>query len=465
MRPRPTTKPQPSRRRPRLPAILTRGLSILGITIATCLPRASAAPSRAGEEEVYSLIREPSAGDWRALDRFNGAVTQRQFEDSLGRVFDPWSGLRAYLKINDEGVSIYAEPGFRGQPLVTVRFARARWTSTRSLQASWRPPIGAPGRPLAGLRIAIEPADIGGAWATMEDRSAEFPGYGRIQEGDLNVIVGRILRTKLEALGAEVFLVRDTTEPILPIARQHLLTVVERILRDRPDSLPEALRARFVDHVPRTPAALRASAGILLTKTLETRARAALVRREFRPDLTIVLQHDATPDSSQGKLAKTNRNIFFVDGAYLPSELRDPEQRMRLLTKVFENVAPLEKAVALSIAERFRQVTGYPPVLYGNSATTRVVENGNLYVVARNLDFNREHDGPVVVTEPYFMNQPETLARLLAGDYAGVRIIAGHPVRSIFREYADCVVDGILGARDAFNRGRRGATAMRRPER
>jgi hypothetical protein len=27
-------------------------------------------------------------------------------------------------------------------------------------------------------------------------------------------------------------------------------------------------------------------------------------------------------------------------------------------------------------------------------------------VVARNLAINREHDGPVVITEPYFMNEP-----------------------------------------------------------
>ena len=38
-------------------------------------------------------------------------------------------------------------------------------------------------------------------------------------------------------------------------------------------------------------------------------------------------------------------------------------------------------------------------------------------MVARNLAFNREHDGPVVVTEPYFMNEHVTLQRLLAGDY------------------------------------------------
>jgi hypothetical protein len=67
-------------------------------------------------------------------------------------------------------------------------------------------------------------------------------------------------------------------------------------------------------------------------------------------------------------------------------------------------------------------------------------------VVARNLAFNREHDGPVVVTEPYFMNQRETLERLLAGDYPGRRRVAGAVRESIFREYADCVASGVLDA-------------------
>jgi hypothetical protein len=67
-------------------------------------------------------------------------------------------------------------------------------------------------------------------------------------------------------------------------------------------------------------------------------------------------------------------------------------------------------------------------------------------VVARNLAFNREHDGPVVVTEPYFMNQSVTLRRLLAGDYKGTKIIAGKPRPSIYREYADAVTKGLLDA-------------------
>jgi hypothetical protein len=73
-------------------------------------------------------------------------------------------------------------------------------------------------------------------------------------------------------------------------------------------------------------------------------------------------------------------------------------------------------------------------------------------VVARNLAFNREHDGPVVVTEPYFMNEPVTLQRLLVGDYGGTRVVAERQRGSISREYASNVTAGLV---DAYSRNRK----------
>jgi hypothetical protein len=101
---------------------------------------------------------------------------------------------------------------------------------------------------------------------------------------------------------------------------------------------------------------------VLFAKVIEQRARAAEVRRHFKPDLTIVLQHDASPESARSRLVAVSRNIFFVDGAYQVKELRsDPHQRLRLLTKLFENVTPIEATVAVRIAARFQAVTGDPP--------------------------------------------------------------------------------------------------------
>ena len=410
-----------------------------------------AAPSRE-EAMLAALVQEPRPEEWQGLKVYDRTFTRAEFETALANVFDPWRGLRPYLRVDDKVVTVFPDPGCHGAPLVAVPFAptpQARQVRPGRFRTpeTWTPmPAGLTAKPLAGLRVAIEPADIGGAWAKMEDRSVAFQGYGRVNEGDLNLVVARLLRDKLSELGAEVFLVRDQAEPILPIAQDQLLTTAETLLSRDSGLLPESFRHRPFELNQEGAARLRFAAGIFLTKTLETCARAELVRRSFQPDITLVLQHDATPDSAEEKLTPINRNIFFVGGAYLPYELRDARQRLRLLTKLCERVTPVETTVAVAIARRFREATGFPPVLYGNSATTREVVANNDYVVARNLAFNREHDGPVVVTEPYFMNQPETLARLLAGDYVGRRRIAGRDQVSIFREYADCVADGLIDA-------------------
>jgi hypothetical protein len=397
------------------------------------------------------LLRDPANEEWAALSRFGGTLTRREFERRLEEPFDPGHGLEPYLKITDSGVAAYASPSSGGPVLAEIRFAgsavgESLFPSGFRSPGQFRAGRAAGTLPLAGLRVAVEPADIGGRWAEMEDRSVDFHGYGRINEGDLNLVVAERLREKLAAMGSTVFLVRDKAEPVLSIPTDEAVRAAEDLLKASPDRFPHSFQYKEAALTLDNPTRLRIAAGLLVTKNAETRARAEWVRRNFSPDVTIVLQFDATPGSSEGRLATANRNIFFVEGAYTRGELAEPEQRFRLLTKLLENVAPTEAEVAGAISGRFRAKTGYPPVLYGDSPTTRLVLPGNEYVVARNLAFNREHDGPVVVTEPYLMNEAETLTRLLAGDYEGERMVGGTLRRSIFREYADCVAEGMLVA-------------------
>lgn len=419
------------------------------LALSLCLAADGPASDVPSRPDFGELLRDPTRAEWGALSRFNGTLTRREFESRLDRVFDPGHGLRAYMRWNGESVGIYPTPGRDGEAAVVLRFAPSE-SRVRPPPVDFLSPgefrgrtAAPPGLPLSGLRVAIEPADIGGRWAEMEDRSVYFPGYGLINEGDLNLIVGRLLRDRLALLGASVFLVRDRAEPVLSARPEDLGPLAEDVMRNRPWMLPESFQLQTAALPADSPRRLRVAEDLLLTKTLETRARVALVRRSFTPDITIVLQHNATPGSSEGRLNAVNRNIFFVDGAFSPAELREPEQRFRLLTKLLEDAEPIEAEVAAAIASRFKAATGFAPVLSGNSGNTRLVLPDNPYVVARNLAFNREHDGPVVVTEPYFMNQAETLTRLLAGDYPGERLVAGRLRISIYREYADCVAEGL----------------------
>ncbi len=412
-----------------------------------------AMPARAALVRPTDLLKDPSREDWAALSQYDGTLTREQFQSRLSSVFDPFGGLSPFLKVTDGDVTIYSSPNHQTR-LARITFASSP-SAVHAVRGGFRPPQSFARKsfaPLSGLRIVIEPADIGGSWGPMEDRSSYYKGYGLIQEGDLNLTVSRLLRARLKKLGADVFVTRDAAEPVSGLRLSDVLPVAPAVLAQRPYILPVAFHSRARNVSQRSPAYQKIAAEVLLTKNLEARARAQKARLALQPDLTVVLQFDATPASCHARLADTNRNIFFVEGAYTAKELScDARQRLKLLTKLLQNVTPAETMAATAVARQFQRSTGYPPVLYGNSPTTRAIAS-TPYVVARNLALSREHDGPVIVTEPYFMNQPVTLSRLLAGDYNGSRLVAGKLRPSIYREYADTVVNGLLAA---YGKGQR----------
>ena len=89
------------------------------------------------------------------------------------------------------------------------------------------------------------------------------------------------------------------------------------------------------------------------------------------------------------------------------------------------------------------QATGLPPYQYPTTQTTTKVGSSG-YVYARNLLATRLYRCPVVYCEPYVMNSKDAFARIQAGDYEGTRKINGLERKSIFREYADSVADGLV---------------------
>jgi hypothetical protein len=88
------------------------------------------------------------------------------------------------------------------------------------------------------------------------------------------------------------------------------------------------------------------------------------------------------------------------------------------------------------------KTTGLPPYHYKTENATPVGKSG--YVYARNLMATRLYHCPTVYLEPYVMNSEEVFARVEAGDYEGTRRVAGKKRPSIFREYVDGVVDGMV---------------------
>lgn len=461
--------------------VIMRSLPLIGLFFLGILSLASAAL------QPSDLLQPPSAEEWKSLEHFSNSLTRSEFEDRLKNIFDPTGALIPFLKISDQEVQVFAQTNSTNLtatntpvPVATIPFATNRVIPLLPASVSTPTPAPSPSAspdtnsffsrffasffpasptptpepvslasvklPLAGLRVVIEPADIGGAWGSMEDRSTLYPGFGRIQEGDLNLLVSRILSKQLKQLGAQVFVTRDTAEPVCTLSVNEVQQIVPQVLAHHRYLLSKTFRSRTTNVRSSSPIYQKIVAEVLLTKNLEALARAEKTREAISPDITIILQFDATAARHRSNFPKINRNILFVSGAYTAKELTsDPRQRLRLLTKLLQNVTPTEIRVSTAISDHLVEATGFPPVHYGNSWSTRSIAD-NPYIVARNLLLNREHDGPVVVTEPYFMNQEETLLRLLAGDYEGMKLIAGKPRISIYREYAGAVADGLIEA-------------------
>jgi len=394
--------------------------------------------------------RLPTPNPWFTLDPYQGTVTRQQFEQKLHTLYDPFSVFPAYYAITDSEVKIYPSVKERRDPQFVLQFAPPnqprspmRWFRTPAEFRTEPHPVD---KPLSGLRVAIDPGHIGGPWAQMEERSTRYHGSAPVQEGDLNLITARLLNQELTNLGATVFQVRDSTEPVTPYRPEDMIPLARELLLAH-SSHATNLRALPQDKLNLLfGQRLMELAEFLFYRCSEILERGNRIRNNFVPDITVTLYIDATPGSGRGRLTSANQNIFFVHGSYTRSEMADPEMQMRCVYKMVEGSSDIEAEVAADIAAVFKQVTGLGPVKYGNSNTTRQVILQNPYVVARNLAANREYDGPVVCTEPYFMNNHTVYQRLLAGDYDGVRLFDNKNYRSIFREYADCVAEGLVKA-------------------
>ena len=362
------------------------------------------------------LAEEP---DWAELNRWQGAFTREDFLEAMREIYTVSGTWRDWFHIGENDVLVetgvpnerfrlrFAEPGLeRGN-------ARA-WRS-----ASEMPPAPAD-QPLMGVRIAIDPGHIGGRWAKIEERWFQLGNELPVQEGDMTLLVARLLVPRLQALGAEVFLVRETTEPVT---------------KSRPED--------FLD--PKLPEATRRLAEQMFYRTAEIRARAEVIDAS-NPDFVLCLHFNAEPwgDPAKPALVEMSHFHLILNGAYTPEELANADQRFEMMRRLVSRTHEEEMALGESVVTAFVAATRIPPFLYEPNSSRALNVRGNPYLWARNLLANRVYTAPVIFLEPYLMNGREDYQRIQAGDYEGVREVAGKPRPSIFREYADAVTEGLI---------------------
>jgi N-acetylmuramoyl-L-alanine amidase-like protein len=300
-----------------------------------------------------------------------------------------------------------------------------------------------PEKPLSGLKIALDPGHLGGNWAKMEERWFQVGSSTPVQEGDLTLSVSRLLAPRLRELGAKVFFIRNSNEPATPKRPDDFRELARKILIRH--GVPQP-RADVLD--PNDPAkeqTIRWQSEILFYRYSEIRRRAALVNFKLHPDLVLCLHFNAEGwgDPANPSLTDTDHLHLLVNGAYLVEELEFDDERFEMLRRLLSRAYNEELPLADTIAAAMAKATGLPAYDYPTTNnTTRVGTSG--YVYARNLLATRIYRCPVVYCEPYVMNNKDVFARIQAGDYEGTRSVNGIERKSIFRDYADSVADGLV---------------------
>ena len=155
---------------------------------------------------------------WSSLDAFQQTITKDDFLTVLDKIYAPGGAWTDTISFTKDSAVIATSPD---RPPYVLKFA-ADAASARVPQVSWRslralPPFE-PGKPLAGLKIAIDPGHLGGSWARMEERWFQIGNTTPVTEGDMTLKVAKLLVPRLTALGAEVFLTRSKPGPDIPQA-------------------------------------------------------------------------------------------------------------------------------------------------------------------------------------------------------------------------------------------------------
>lgn len=366
--------------------------------------------------------------DWSRLDRFQETITRDEFESLLHRIYAPGGASTDVITVTPAAAIIQTSSGRS----YTLRFASDP-ASRKPLDVFWkrRSQLSEPSsKPLAGLHIAIDPGHLGGKWAKVEERWFKMGDSKPVTEGDMTLYVAKLLKPRLEVLGAKVSLTRSSPGPVTSQRPSDLRDAAVKSLREKKE--------------PATREAVIKESERLFYRASEIRRRAKIVNDGIKPDVVLCLHFNAEPwgNENHPRLVSENHLHFLVTGSWSRQELAFEDQRLDMLVKLLSRSFDEEYALTRSMAAKMAAKTGLPPYTYTGGSVVRVGESP--YIWARNLLANRLFTCPVVYVEPYVMNSREVFARIQLGDYDGLKTVAGQRRPSIFREYADGITAGLV---------------------
>jgi N-acetylmuramoyl-L-alanine amidase len=368
--------------------------------------------------------------DWSQLEVYQSTITREKFVDDLTKYFTCSEAWKNFIEVSDTHAIIRI---MVSDPTSFFRLNFATAGHEKPAPLPWRKPgewrNEKSDKVLGGLHVAIDAGHLGGEWAQMEERWYKLGDGVAVTEGDMTLFVARLLKPALEAQGAKVTLVRNSTVPLT---------------KDRPETLVDEVKK--IDPMLLSPYQEKKAAEGLFYRTSEIRARADFVNDTIKPDIVLCLHFNAASwgDPARPTLVEENHFHILLNGAYTDDEIGLDDQRFEMIRKILQGTIHEEAALGAAMADVFSAETQLPPYPYEAGSTRARNVAGHPYLWARNLLANRLYNCPVIFFEPYVMNSLEVYERVQAGDYPGMPVVAGKPRKSIYREYADAVVDGML---------------------
>ncbi|MCP5467894.1 MAG: N-acetylmuramoyl-L-alanine amidase [Deltaproteobacteria bacterium] len=387
---------------------------------------------------------------WEQLEKFQNSITKTEFQNLLEKVYTQDQIYQKYIKIFPTHAMIHTNSSDM-QKSFRLNFSQEKNTkqnsNSRSSFGYWRKnPIqnSNPQLPLKGLRIAIDPGHIGGNYAKIEERWFQVDKTPPIKEGELTLTVAKILAEKLQDKGAEVFLVRTQTAPVTQVKPESFREVAQKWFNDRGrKNITETYRD---PHDPDRGNSLQWRQEVLTYRNQEIRDRAKLINEKIMPDITLCIHFDAEYWGNPNNPILSNKNYthVIINGSYMPEELHYNDVRFEMLFKLLSRTHSIEKKLGHTIAKSLAASTQLPATNYYLAGHQAKAMSKDSYLWARNLLANRLYQNPVIFLEAFVMNNPEVIARIHQGDYKGFKKVYGKMRKSIFREYADGIVNGLI---------------------
>ncbi|MEM9400217.1 MAG: hypothetical protein AAF984_08400, partial [Verrucomicrobiota bacterium] len=380
--------------------------------------------------------------EWRKLDPYQKTITHKKFHELVNTIYSIDQYLYEYLTVHEDRIDVYLEKE-KQTKLWTLYLAKDETLENpfnrhqilkRKFSFNYRP------LPLLGITICLDPGHIGGKWTKIEERHMQMRtgNYPPITEGDLTTITCRHVERILKAAGAKVQWTREDNEPVTDLRPTDLYKEALDYYKKSPRR-----SLRYANSSSLTQVMLWAN--LLFYRVFEIEARARRIEK-LQPDMTLCVHFNAapTPNPMRPRLYNVRKLVTFVHGSYTSEEIDDLWQRYHLFKKLLECSVYTEIEASDSITKRMVEMWGWPPENYDSWDTAHRAHPENPYIWSRNLLANRLYPGPVVFIEGPYMNDKYAFHRLVEGDYDGIRIIKGKPERSIFREFAETIAEGII---------------------